>query len=116
METGQLESMPESYEVVDGLSVQAVRGHSETMQTWKLLRGGETVYGFADLIPTKHHLPMAWVAGFDLYPTETLAFKKEILPRAVEEGWMCLFYHDINTPLCRLIEDENKIKAIPVAN
>ena len=59
---------------------------------------------------------MAWVAGFDLYPTETLAFKKEILPRAVEERWMCLFYHDINTPLCRLIEDENKIKAIPVAN
>ena len=80
--TGQLELMPDSYEVVDGLTVQQVRGHSETMQTWKLIRGGETVYGFADLIPMKHHLPMAWVAGFDLYPTETLAFKKQILPQA----------------------------------
>lgn len=114
-ETGQLKLMPESYEVVDGLSVQQARGHSETMQTWKLSRGGDTVYGFADLIPTIHHLPMAWVAGFDLYPTETLAFKKEILPRAVEEGWMCLFYHDIDTPLCRLIEEENKINAVPVS-
>jgi glyoxylase-like metal-dependent hydrolase (beta-lactamase superfamily II) len=113
-ETRQLELMPESYEVVGGLTVQQVRGHSETMQTWKLSQGGETVYGFADLIPTKHHVPMAWVAGFDLYPTETLAFKKEILPQAVEENWMCLFYHDIESPLCRLSSEENKIKTIPL--
>jgi len=109
--TGQLELMPESYQVVDGLSMQQVRGHSETMQTWKLTRGGETVYGFADLIPMKHHLPMAWVAGFDLYPTETLAFKKEILPQAFRENWMCLFYHDIDRPLCRLASKDGKIVA-----
>ena len=113
-ETGQLELMPEEYEVVDGLTLNQVRGHSETMQTWKLTRGGETVYGFADLIPMRHHLPMAWVAGFDLYPTETLAFKKEVIPQAVRENWMCLFYHDVDTPLCRLAADENKIKPVPV--
>jgi len=109
--TGQLELMPESYEVADGLTVQQVRGHSETMQTWKLSRSGQTVYGFADLIPMKHHLLMAWVAGFDLYPTETLAFKKEILPRALEENWICLFYHDIDQPLCRLASKDGKIVA-----
>jgi glyoxylase-like metal-dependent hydrolase (beta-lactamase superfamily II) len=111
--TGQLELMPDSYEVVDGLTVQQVRGHSETMQTWKLTRGGETVYGFADLIPMKHHLPTAWVAGFDLYPTETLAFKKQILPQALEENWMCLFYHDVERPLCRLASKDGKIVADP---
>jgi len=110
-QSGQLELMPESYHVVDGLSIQQVRGHSETMQTWKLTRGGETVYGFADLIPMKHHLPTAWVAGFDLYPTETLAFKKEILPQALRENWMCLFYHDIDQPLCRLVSKDGKIVA-----
>jgi hypothetical protein len=82
------------------------------MQTWSLTRGGETVYGFADLIPMKHHLPLAWVAGFDLYPAETLEFKKQILPRALEENWMCLFYHDIDQPLCRLTEENSKIRAI----
>jgi hypothetical protein len=111
-ETEQLELMPDSYEVIPGLTVQQVRGHSETMQTWSLTRGGETVYGFADLIPMKHHLPLAWVAGFDLYPAETLEFKKQILPRALEENWMCLFYHDIDQPLCRLTEENSKIRAI----
>ena len=110
--TGQLELMPESYEAVNGLNVQQVRGHSETMQTWKLSSGGKTVYGFADLIPMKHHLPIAWVAGFDLYPTETLAFKKEILPQAVDEQWLCLFYHDLTGPLCSLNYLDNRIKPI----
>ena len=115
-ETGQLELMPDDYEVVEGVRLQTVRGHSETMQTWRLDRGGETVYGFADLIPMKPHIALPWIAGFDLYPTETLEFKKEILPRAVKENWLCLFYHDVDKPLCRLVQDENKIKPVPVSD
>lgn len=112
-ETGQLELKPENYEVVDGLTIRQVRGHSETMQTWQLSRGGKTIYGFADLIPMKHHLPLAWVAGFDLFPTETLEFKKEILPRAVNEKWTCLFYHDLEQPLCEMVDVDGKIVAKP---
>lgn len=100
--SGQLELMPDSYEVVDGLRIETVRGHSETMQTVRLDRGGQRLYGFADLIPTRHHVPPAWVAGFDLYPVETLEFKKSILPQALEENWICLFYHDLEMPLCTL--------------
>lgn len=102
-ETGQLDLMPDYYEVVPGLNLQTVRGHSETMQTWRLDRGGKTMYGFADLIPTRHHVPLPWIMGYDLYPTETLAFKKEILPQAVEEEWMCLFYHDFEYPVAKIV-------------
>jgi hypothetical protein len=84
------------------------------MQTVCLKSGGETLYGFADLIPTRHHLAPAWIMGYDLYPTETLEFKKRILPRAVKENWLCLFYHDFETPLCRLTEEDGKIKAVRV--
>ena len=58
-ETGQLELKESVYEVVEGLTMQEIRGHSETMQTVKLQRGGKILYGFADLIPTRHHLPFA---------------------------------------------------------
>ncbi|MCD9188528.1 MAG: MBL fold metallo-hydrolase [Pyrinomonadaceae bacterium] len=106
----QLELKADFYEAVEGLTLQTIRGHSETMQTWKLERGGEILYGFADLIPTTAHLALPWIMGYDLFPTETLKFKKEILPQAVEENWMCLFYHDFHTQLCRLREIDGKIK------
>jgi glyoxylase-like metal-dependent hydrolase (beta-lactamase superfamily II) len=113
-ETGQLEPMPDDYEVVPDLKMQTIRGHSETMQTWRLDRGGKTMYGFADLIPTRHHVPLPWIMGYDLYPTETLFFKKEVLPKAVEDNWLCLFYHDIEFPICRLFELDGKIATEPV--
>ena len=112
-ESGQLEPMPDDYEPVAGLKVQTSRGHSETMQTWRLDRGGQTLFGFADLIPTRHHVPLPWIMGYDLYPTETLAFKKAAIPQAVNEGWFCLFYHDFEHPICRLTEREGKIAAEP---
>ena len=114
VDSGQLELKPDTYEVVDGLSVEQVRGHSETMQTVKLTRGGETIYGFYDLIPTRHHLPLPWIMSYDLFPVETLEFKKQILPQAVSEDWICLFYHDFEAPICRLSSEAGKYKAIGI--
>ena len=111
IESGQLDLKPDTYEVVEGLVVEQVRGHSETMQTIKLSRGGETLFGFFDMIPTRHHLPLPWIMSYDLFPTETLEFKKKILPQALEENWICHFYHDIDMPLCRLVEIDGKINA-----
>ncbi|MBK8466552.1 MAG: MBL fold metallo-hydrolase [Chloracidobacterium sp.] len=111
IDSKQLELMPDKYEPVEGLTVEQVRGHSETMQTAKLTRGSETLFGFFDMIPTRHHLPLPWIMSYDLYPTETLEFKKRILPQALEENWICHFYHDIEMPLCRLAEVNGKITA-----
>jgi glyoxylase-like metal-dependent hydrolase (beta-lactamase superfamily II) len=114
IDSGQLELKPDSYEVVDGLFVEQVRGHSETMQTVKLVSGGETLFGFFDMIPTRHHVPLPWIMSYDLYPTETLDFKKRILPQALAENWICHFYHDVEAPLCRLAEIDGKIKAVAI--
>jgi glyoxylase-like metal-dependent hydrolase (beta-lactamase superfamily II) len=112
-ESGQLELKPEAYEVVPGLTMETVAGHSRTMQTWRLERGGRTLYGFADLVPTRAHVAYAWIMGYDLYPVETLDAKKRLLPRAAREGWLCLFYHDADAPLCRLVEDGGRLRAEP---
>jgi glyoxylase-like metal-dependent hydrolase (beta-lactamase superfamily II) len=109
VESGQLELKPDDYEVVEGLTLQTIRGHSETMQTVKLEREGKTLYGFADLIPMKAHLSLPWIAGFDLFPLETLEAKRKLIKKALEEDWICLFYHDFETPLCRLQEIDGKI-------
>ena len=111
-ESGQLELKPDAYEVVPGLRLETVPGHSRTMQCVRLDRGGRTLYGFADLVPTRAHVPLAWIMGYDLYPVETLEAKRQLLPRAAREGWLCLFYHDAEAPLGRLAEEEGKLRVV----
>jgi glyoxylase-like metal-dependent hydrolase (beta-lactamase superfamily II) len=109
--SGQLELMPDEYEVVEGLQMKRIRGHNETMQVFHLHRGGKTLFGFADLIPTRAHLPLAWIMSYDFFPTETLTAKRNLLPIAARENWLCLFYHDFEMPLCRITEKEGKFLA-----
>ena len=111
-ESGQLELKPADYEVVPGLQMETIAGHSHTMQCTRLERGGQILFGFADLVPTRAHLQPAWVMGYDLYPVETLEAKKRLLPQAARENWLCLFYHDPDQPLCRLAEEDGKLRAI----
>ncbi len=112
--SGQLELKPSVYEVIPGLTMTEMRGHNATMQTVKIESGGETLYSFSDLIPTTRHISLPWIMGYDLYPLETLANKKKLLPLAVKENWLCWFYHDFETPLCRLREIDGKLKAIEI--
>jgi glyoxylase-like metal-dependent hydrolase (beta-lactamase superfamily II) len=107
--SGQLELCADEYEAVPGLTMETVPGHSRTMQCMRLDRGGRVLYGFADLLPTRAHLPLAWVMGYDLYPAETVEAKKRLLRDAAQHDWICHFYHDPESPLGRVREENGKI-------
>jgi glyoxylase-like metal-dependent hydrolase (beta-lactamase superfamily II) len=111
-ESGRLELKEAEYEVVPGLRMETHAGHNRSMQCARLEREGKTLFGFADLVPTRAHVPFAWIMGFDLYPVETLAAKKKLLPQAAREGWTCLFYHDPDQALGRVVEDEGKFRVV----
>lgn len=106
IESGQLEGREADYEVAPGLRMQTIAGHNRSMQCWQLDRGGQTMFGFADLVPMRAHVSFPWIMGYDLYPVETLEAKKRLIPQAAKEGWLCLFYHDADEPVCRLLEGE----------
>jgi len=110
--SGQVELKDADYEVVPGLSMETHAGHNRSMQCWRLDRGGQTLFGFADLVPTRAHVPFAWIMGYDLYPVETLEAKKKLLPRAAREGWTCLFYHEPDEPLCRLVDEDGTVRVL----
>jgi glyoxylase-like metal-dependent hydrolase (beta-lactamase superfamily II) len=111
-ESGQLELKEADYEVVPGLKMETVAGHSLTMQCVRLESGGRTLYSFADLVPMRAHVALPWIMSYDLYPTQTLEAKRRLLPQAAREGWLCLFYHDTDAPLCRLTEKDGKLHAV----
>jgi glyoxylase-like metal-dependent hydrolase (beta-lactamase superfamily II) len=111
-EAGQLELKEGDYEVAPGLRMETHPGHNRSMQCARLESGGQTLFGFADLVPTRAHVQFAWIMGYDLYPVETLEAKKRLLPQAAREGWLCLFYHDPDAPLCRIAEQDGNLRAV----
>jgi glyoxylase-like metal-dependent hydrolase (beta-lactamase superfamily II) len=111
-DAGQLELKETEYEVVPGLRMETHAGHNRSMQCARLEQGSETLFGFADLVPMRAHVPFAWIMGFDLYPVETLEAKKKLLPQAARENWTCLFYHDPDQALGRIVEDDEKLRAV----
>ena len=47
-----------------------------------------------DLIPTTAHLQDPLVMAFDLFPMDTLAFKKRFIREAIEREYLIFFEHD----------------------
>jgi glyoxylase-like metal-dependent hydrolase (beta-lactamase superfamily II) len=113
-EAGQLELKDGDYEVVPGLRMETHAGHNRSMQCARLEQNGQTLFGFADLVPMRAHVPFAWVMGYDLYPVETVEAKKKLLPQAAHENWTCLFYHDPEQALGRIVEEHGKFSVTTI--
>ena len=100
-------------EVLPGVELIRVPGHTRDMQCVRLSGGGKTAFFFVDLVPTTAHLAYAWIMGYDLYPMTTLENKKKWIPDAAREGWLCLFGHDTQTPAAYLRERDGNYEAVP---
>jgi glyoxylase-like metal-dependent hydrolase (beta-lactamase superfamily II) len=113
-ESGQLDLQGGDYEIVPGLRMETHAGHNRSMQCARLEANSRTLFAFADLVPTRAHVPFAWVMGYDLYPVETVEAKKKLIPQAATEDWTCLFYHDPAEALGHIVEQEGKYQVQPV--
>jgi len=80
--------------VKPGVRVERTGGHTGQHQIVYFESGGRTAVFVADLIPTTGHLQDPWVMGYDLFPMETLAFKKRFIREAIDREFLILFEHD----------------------
>ncbi len=84
-----------------GVRVLTAEGHTRGQQLVRVAGGGETLYFVADLIPTRSHVRIPYVMGYDMAAIETMAEKRELLAAAAAEGaWVCL-EHDPEVALAR---------------
>lgn len=93
-ESGQLEFITESSQILKGVSFIEVNGHTEAMMLPVIQQDSKTLIFLADLIPSAGHLPLPYVMGYDVRPLETLKEKENILKRALDNNWTLFFEHD----------------------
>jgi len=106
---GKLELVDESVEILPGIRLDRVQGHTRGTQTVRVTDRDATLFFSSDFMPDRHHLPLPWISGFDLFPLDTLAAKKLILRRAIDERWVVGFTHDLPR-LGRISEAEGKFR------
>jgi len=111
---GRLTLLEDDGEVVPGVELIRIPGHTAHMFGVKLTGGGKTAFLFADLVPTTAHLPLPWIMGYDLYPMMTLENKKRWIPEVVREGWLAIFAHDARVPAGYLRDRDGRWEAEPV--
>jgi glyoxylase-like metal-dependent hydrolase (beta-lactamase superfamily II) len=114
---GQLAEVAGDVELVDGVSVTRVGGHTRGSQAVLIGRAGgggrsddpqERAIFFGDLIPTRWQLPVRWTSAYDDYPINAVETRNQLVPKAAAEGWWCYFSHDPGEDLPLRIERTEK--------
>ncbi len=77
-----------------GVRVERTGGHTGQHQVIYIETGGKTAVFVADMIPTTAHLQDPWLMGYDLFPMDTLAFKRRFIREAIDREYLILFEHD----------------------
>jgi glyoxylase-like metal-dependent hydrolase (beta-lactamase superfamily II) len=80
--------------IMPGVRVRRTGGHTRWHQIVYLESGGRTAVFAADLIPSAAHVDVPWIMGYDLYPMETLEFKRAFVREAIDREYVIFFEHD----------------------
>jgi glyoxylase-like metal-dependent hydrolase (beta-lactamase superfamily II) len=93
---GLLAGYADTVEILPGLRVHVLGGHSDGVAVITLNEGGtgDTAIFWSDVVPTTHHIQPAYVMAYDLDVVKSFEQRSDWLARAAESGWIGMFYHD----------------------
>jgi glyoxylase-like metal-dependent hydrolase (beta-lactamase superfamily II) len=94
MDAGVLELVPGDAVIMPSVRVVRTGGHTMHHQIVMIESADRTAVFAADLIPTTAHIDEPWIMGYDLYPMDTLAFKRTFIREAIEREYLIFFEHD----------------------
>jgi methylmalonyl-CoA epimerase len=107
-DAGVLTLVDDRAEIIPGVKYRRSGGHTPNHQVVTIESGGKTAVFTADMYPTSVHVPDPWLMGFDLYPMDTLAFKRSFALEAIEKEYLLFFEHDPSMAAGYLREKDGK--------
>ena len=93
-DAGVVTLVDDGAEIIPGVTYRRSGGHTAHHQVVMIESGGKTAVFTADMYPTSVHVPDPWLMGYDLYPMDTLAFKRAFAREAIQRNYLLFFEHD----------------------
>ena len=113
-ESKQLVLLDGDAELLPGLWVRRIGGHTAGHQMVYIESDGEKAACLGDLLPTAPQLPVNYMTAYDLYPPETLDAKRHWLARAEAENWLLILGHGIDQKAGRLTRRDGRLSLTPL--
>ncbi|HJP02932.1 MAG TPA: MBL fold metallo-hydrolase [Planctomycetota bacterium] len=104
---GLLQAFEGSVELLPGLRTHVLGGHSDGVSviTFGEEEEGDTAVFWSDVVPTTHHAQPPYIMAYDIDVVRSFDVRSRWLKRAADEGWIGLFYHDVDHAFARIRRD-----------
>jgi len=112
--SGQVDTIEIGSELLPGIRTVFTGGHTQGHYALEISSGPTQVFYYADIFCTSAHMKVPFVPATDLFPLDTMAIKRQVLPRIVDQDVVMAFDHDIHTPLARIRRIDRKFVVEPV--
>lgn len=110
--SGRLKFVPveEGFQFTPTMHVHFVSGHTKAMMLPLLHYKGRKIMYVADLFPTTGHLPIPYVAAYDMFPLQAMNEKRQWLQTALQEDYIFYLEHDAVNECCTLQQTDKGIR------
>jgi glyoxylase-like metal-dependent hydrolase (beta-lactamase superfamily II) len=112
---GVLDLVAGNAAIMPGVRVVRTGGHTMHHQIVVIESAGETAIFAADLMPTTAHIDEPWIMGYDLYPMDTLRFKRTFTREAIAHEYLIFFEHDPKIAAGFIRESDGRKRVEPVS-
>lgn len=111
-ENGQLSFISTtSPKLYDTMEILFVSGHTQHMMLPLIQYRDKKILYVADLVPSVAHIPLPWIASYDVQPLVAMDEKARILQKAADEGYILFFEHDPEIEAATVIQTDKGIRA-----
>ena len=117
-EGGQLRTFTGEAEVLPGVRMVEVGGHSDGVSLVILEDGEQAACFWADVVPTRNHVHLPFIMAYDMNAAKSFEVRSEWIARAADQAWTCLLYHDPEQPIGRFVGGDRRYtwEALPGAS
>jgi len=113
-DSGKLELVKGNEEILPGIHVKKTGGHTRGHQGIEATSAGERFVYYADIIPTRFHLKGPYVAAVDLFPLDTMKFKRAFLAECCDTRTVVGFDHDVEVMFGRIVHKKKWMDVVPI--